>query len=193
MSQISTIKLSMNLPKAKTENIVVQQLNDETLIYNLTTNQAFCLNETAAKVFELCDGIATFDKLKTKYQLTDEIIYLALDGLKKDNLIESDYVSPFAGMNRREVIKKVGLTSMITLPILFSLVAPSAAQAASVCINPGKQPAGYDTGTRCNGTQTNCNNACNDEPSITAQCCSNMATASPGCSSAGITCTCVCK
>ena len=52
------------LPKAKLDNVVVQSLNDETLIYNLTTNQAFCLNETAAKVFNACDGKTTFDELK---------------------------------------------------------------------------------------------------------------------------------
>lgn len=125
------------LPKAKlenivvTDNIVVRNLKDETLIYNLTTNQAFCLNDTSAKVFNACDGKTSFDDLKEKHQLTDEIIYLALDGLQKENLIEADYVSPFASLSRREVIRKVGLASMIALPVVSTLVAPSAASAAS--------------------------------------------------------------
>ena len=124
------------IPKTQTENIAVQNLNDEVLIYNLTTNQAFCLNDTSAKVFNACDGVTTFTALKEQHQLTDEIIYLALDGLQKENLIAGEYASPHAGMSRREVIRKVGLASMIALPVIASIVAPTAAHAASGCSNP---------------------------------------------------------
>ena len=98
----------MKLPKARTENIVVQNLPGEILIYDLTINKAFCLNDTAAKVFDACDGQATFAELQAKSDLTNEVIYLALDELKKQNLLEDEYLSPFAGMSRREAVKKVG-------------------------------------------------------------------------------------
>jgi hypothetical protein len=32
------------LPLARSEDIIVQELGKEVLIYNLTTNKAFCLN-----------------------------------------------------------------------------------------------------------------------------------------------------
>ena len=56
-----TIKyLIMNqLPKAKTSEILVQELENELLVYDLKTNKAFCLNETSAIVFQLCDGTKT--------------------------------------------------------------------------------------------------------------------------------------
>ena len=121
------------LPKARTANIVVQNLRDETLIYDLTTNQAFCLNETSAVVFNYCDGKQTFANLKAEHNLTDEIIFLALDGLKKENLLETQYVSPFAGLSRREVIRKVGLASIIALSVISALVAPTSVMAQSSC------------------------------------------------------------
>lgn len=122
----------MKLPKMR-ENILIQNSKGEVLVYNLKTNLAYCLNETAGKVFNSCDGIQTVNELKLRHGLTDEIIFFALDNLKKENLLaeNTEYVSPFAGMNRREVIRKVGLASMIALPLISSLIAPSAAEAAS--------------------------------------------------------------
>ena len=43
-------------PKARKENLVVQESNGEVLIYDLDTNKAFCLNETSALVWQACDG-----------------------------------------------------------------------------------------------------------------------------------------
>lgn len=64
------------------------------------------------------------------------MVWLALDQLKKENLIESkeeNFQIDFNGMSRREVIKKVGLTAVIALPIVTGLVAPTSANATSVC------------------------------------------------------------
>jgi hypothetical protein len=122
----------MKLPKAKHENTVVQHLKDETLVYDLKTDQAFCLNETSAKVFNHCDGKTTFAELKDKYKFTDDLIYLALDELKAKNLLAENYQNNhFTGMTRRETIKKVGLATMIALPLVASMTAPKAAHAAS--------------------------------------------------------------
>ena len=41
------------------------------------------------------------------------------------------FKSPLAGMDRRQLIKKIGLSSMIALPLISSLVAPNAANAQS--------------------------------------------------------------
>jgi hypothetical protein len=121
------------LPLARSNDVVVQQLGKEILVYDLLTHKAYNLNETCSVVYNACDGKTTFSDLKIKHKFTDDIIFLALDELKKDNLIEADslFVSPFVGMNRREVIRRVGLASMIALPVISSLVAPTAAMAQS--------------------------------------------------------------
>lgn len=127
----------MNLPKARTENILEQNLKNETLIYDLTIDKAFNLNATLTAVYKACGRNLTFDELKRKHRFTDDFIYLALDELKRENLLGEDFQSPFAKTNRREVIKKVGLATMFTLPLITGLVAPKAINATS---NQGSNP-----------------------------------------------------
>lgn len=121
------------LPKAKTENFVVQDLNDGILIYNLANNKAFSLNQTSAIIYQSCDGKTTIEELKTKSGFTEDLVHLTLAELNKMGFVEmpSDYVSSLDGMSRREAVKKVGLATMIALPIITSVTAPSAANAAS--------------------------------------------------------------
>ena len=122
-----------NLPIVKSKNLVIQNVDKEILIYDISTNKAFCLNETLATVYQACDGKTSFDEFKSKTKFTDDVIYLSLDELKKQDFIDynSEYISPFAGLSRREVIRKVGLASMIALPLVSSIIAPTALQAAS--------------------------------------------------------------
>lgn len=153
------------LPLAKTENIVIQTAGDDFLIYHLVTEKAFCLNQTSALVFNACDGKTSLDELKEKHQFTEDLILLALDELKRGGLIADDYVSPLKGMKRREVIKKVGLASMIALPVIVSLIAPTSAMAQSC------------GGTFAMGTVLGC--------TVTEQSCLNMASMCASCSSSG--------
>ena len=137
----------MQLPLARNEGIVVQDLDEETLAYDLVTHKAYCLNQAASLVYRACGAKSSFEELKRKHEFTDEIIFLALDELKRANLLEGDgpYVSPFAGMSRREAIRRFGLASMIALPAISSLVVPTAAHAQSGlnpdftrCTTPGE-------------------------------------------------------
>ena len=130
------------LPRSRTADIVVQSLGNEVLIYDLKSHLAYNLNETSSVVYLACDGETSFDELRSKSNFTDYLIFLALEGLNKENLLESDsYRSPFAGLSRREVIKKVGLAAMITLPVITKLIAPTAATAASrtTCVAPNQK------------------------------------------------------
>lgn len=128
----------MKLPKARTENLVEQDTDTELLIYDLKTNKAYVLNETSKAIYKACNDQIEHDELKSRSNFSDEVIYFALDELNRNELLaDANYVSPFSGMNRREVIKKVGLASMVALPIIAGLTAPTAAGAASNCPNPG--------------------------------------------------------
>lgn len=127
------------LPKARMENIVVQELDNELLIYNLISNKALCLNETSKLVWQACDGKTSATEIseiigqKLNSPINEDLIWLALDILKKENLIENgeQFSNYFAGMSRREVIRKVGLGTMIALPVIASVIAPSSVFAAS--------------------------------------------------------------
>lgn len=145
-------------PLSRKEDIVVQELDGEVLIYDLKDNKAFCLNETSALVWQMCDGENSISEIskglskKLNSPANEDLVWLALDQLKKEKLIENEVETPasFAGMNRRDVIKKVGLASMIALPVVAGLVAPTAANAASVCVKNVCQPPG-SVCAGCNG------------------------------------------
>jgi hypothetical protein len=141
----------MKLPKIR-RDLLVQDLNDEVLIYDTNIDKSYCLNSTAKTVFNACNGKNTLEDLKQ--DLPEDIIFLSLDELKKNNLIQDDYVSPFVGIDRREVIKKVGFATMAALPIIISLTAPKAIQAASTCGLGCGQASDCAGGTcpNCNGT-----------------------------------------
>ena len=45
-----------NNPMARQNGLVVQEMPDEVLVYDLDTNKAHCLNNSAALVWRACDG-----------------------------------------------------------------------------------------------------------------------------------------
>lgn len=199
----------MNKPKTRNENIVVQEMEKEILIYDLKENKAFCLNETAALIYQFCDGERTVSEItqtlnKTlKQSVSEGLVWLALDNFKKDNLLEENeqFQIDFNGLSRRQVIKKAGLASMTALPIVASLVAPIAAHAASglaalfaACTSPSQCASNFCTQgpPRCcvPGTQgIRGANVCCDGTTANCnlQCCSNTGTISPfpGCAPFG--------
>ena len=141
---------------ARKEGLVIQEMPDEVLVFDLETNKAHCLNETAAFVWKACDGknsVADITKLfgsKSGTSVPEDLIWLALDQLKTKNLIENkdEIVVDYNGMSRREVIRKVGLASVVALPLISSLVAPTAVSAQSTTCNQGP-PFGTNQGLGC--------------------------------------------
>jgi hypothetical protein len=132
--------ITMNTkPQARKENIVIQELENEVLIYDLKINKAFSLNETCAMVWAECDGeksiaeIASILSQRTKGLVNEEVVWLALETLQKENLLanKDDISAKFNGLSRREVIRKVGFASMVAIPVITFLVAPTVADAAS--------------------------------------------------------------
>jgi hypothetical protein len=129
-----------NNPKGRENDIVVQELKGEVLLFDLNTNKAYCLNQTSALVWNLCDGESSVSDISRKLSqqlkqpVTEDLVWLAVDGLKKDDLLEhsEELTIRFDGLSRREVIRKVGFASMIALPVIASLVTPTAAMAQSL-------------------------------------------------------------
>ena len=168
------------LPKARTSEIVEQELGKELLIYDLTTDKAYCLNETSAKIFNACDGKTMFDDLKRRYNFTDDLIHFALAELKARELLEDYKSDHFTGLSRREIIRKVGRASLVALPVVAGLTAPHAAQAASsTCAGQActsvlscSVPCRFCNGSgTCSSDGTTCNNLGNSCGAATAGIC----------------------
>lgn len=155
-------------PLARMDNLVVQEMPDEVLIYNLQTNKAYCLNKSAAAVWKQCDGqksvseIAQSLKNEFKSPVNEDFVWLAIDQLAKDDLVAQELQSPTAGLSRREVMRRVGIASLVALPLVGSLMAPTAAHAVNCAYGPATNPpasctqANGTTGVCCGSPQATC-------------------------------------
>lgn len=142
-------------PIARKEGLVIQEMPDEALVYDMANNKAHCLNKTAAFVWKKCDGKNSVADIKnllaaeTNNPVQEDFIWLAIDQLNDKNLLEEKMSAPFAGESRRNVIKKIGLAAVIALPVVTSLVAPAPAHAGSSCVGPA-----------CGGANPPCASGC---------------------------------
>lgn len=147
-------------PVARTSEIVILENEDETLVYDLRISEAHCLNKTAAFVWKNCDGkntVADISTLLTEHyndSVNGDFVWLALDQLQERGLLSEPLVDRSKLPSRREMIKRVGMATVIAAPIIASVVAPNAAYAAlsCACVNPGA----CLTQTTC-PSQVNCN------------------------------------
>jgi hypothetical protein len=127
-------------PRARFEGLIVKELPDEVLVYDLERHKAHCLNRPAAKIWKLCDGETTLPEITRKssdeigFPVGEEVVLLALEQLSRARLLEEQIVRPGVSpaMSRREVIKRLGQAAAIAAPLVTSLIAPTA-QAATSC------------------------------------------------------------
>lgn len=149
-------------PIARKSGLVVQEVPDEVLVYDLESNKAHCLNQSAALVWRSCDGnnsvseIAKLVESQAGGKVTEDFVWLAIDQLSENNLLEKGVDVDFGGPTRREVIKKIGLASMVAIPVIASLVAPQSALAAASCSCNNPSSCGNVPNVNCPST-TNCN------------------------------------
>lgn len=145
---------SPQMPTARKEGLVIQELSDEVLVYDLSSNKAHCLNQTAAFVWKACDGKNSIGEIVTNFEkqtgdkVSEDLIWLAIDQLNEKKLLMEEMPRKFEGQNRRQVLKKIGLASVIALPIVASLTAPTAALAVT-CSGTVGSCVGCPDGTPC--------------------------------------------
>jgi hypothetical protein len=140
-------------PIARKEGLVIQELPDEILIYDLDRDKAHCLNQTAALVWQRCDGHTTTSSIAQSLAteldapVDEKVVWLALDQLGRNDLLERQPVPPpmLAGLNRREMVRALGIAAAVAVPVVTSILAPAPAQAASCIPNGGACPGGPTT------------------------------------------------
>jgi hypothetical protein len=146
-------------PLARKQGLVVKEVSGEVLVYDLDRDKAHCLNQTAALVWKYCDGHTTVSRIAKSLEqdlqapVDQKIVWYALLQLGKDHLLEERIVPPaiMAGMNRRDMIRALGLAAVVAVPVVTSIVAPTPAQAAT-CI---------PSGGACTASAECCSNLCN--------------------------------
>jgi len=146
------------VPVARTESLIVKEVDGETLVYDLKTDKAHCLNNTAARVWQNCDGRNTVSDIATLLgadlgvHVKDEVVWLALDQLTRFKLLKEATPKPalFAGMTRRQMVARLGIAA-VAIPAIVSIVSPTAYAGAS-CFPPGSTTCCVSPNDCCAGT-----------------------------------------
>lgn len=146
------------MPIARKQGLLVRELNDEVLVYDLNRDKAHCLNESAALVWGQCDGRTQISEITQTIQSTSgaaldvDTVRLAIEQLRRAHLIDGASLGDASPprLSRRELIKKVGIAAALALPLVTTIVAPSAFGAAS-CLA---------TGAICTSNSQCCNGIC---------------------------------
>jgi len=134
-----TERKNMILPHARHKDLLVQELPDELLVYDLESHRAHCLNKTAALVWKRCDGLTSFSAVardlsnEVSSPIDEDVVRLALDQLEKAHLLDGQIeLKPRQDrVSRRKLIKTIGIAAAI--PLVTSLTAPMIHAGVSAC------------------------------------------------------------
>jgi hypothetical protein len=157
------------MPQARRNGLIVKEVDGEVLIYDRANNKAHCLNSTAAHVWKYCDGNTTVADACSALSrslgspVDEKLVWYAVNQFKKDELLEDKVLPPAfisAGINRRQMVRTLGLAAVIAVPLVTTMVAPTPAQAAS-------QTA---PGTPCCSSATCLSQICNPPPATPLSC-----------------------
>jgi hypothetical protein len=160
------------MPLARREELIVEELDAEVLIYDKRTHEAHCLSPAAGQVWRACDGKTSREQLAAELGLEADTVKRALDELEACGLLDG---GANAGVTRREAttrFAKVGATAAAA-PLIYSIVGPIPEAAASVPIEQCLAGQNSDCGTPGCFNCTHCGCCC----------CQTMTTPPSGCTS----------
>src|SRR5438445_8663972 len=141
-----------NVPLARKDRLVVHELEDEVLVYDLERHHAHSLNRVAARVWRHCDGKTSVADLtallqqETGVPTNEELVWLALNRLGRAHLLHKRPSLP-AGVSspaRRALLRTAAMAGGLAL--VTSIVAPKAIAALSLgvlCINDSSCKSGH--------------------------------------------------
>lgn len=152
-------KASYHLPSGRKRQLITKKVAGELIVYDRESDRVHCLNSTAAFVWAHCDGqtsVAAIARLledEFKTPVDQELVLYALEQLNKSKLLDDSYaaIAPKQTLSRRAVMR-LGMATALTVPLISSIVAPTAAQAAS-CL---------PSGSGCASDSACCSNNCVD-------------------------------
>jgi hypothetical protein len=141
-------------PLARSEDLIVEELGDEVLVYDSNSDTAHCLTPDAARVWRGCDGTTPIDVLTAQVGLSAERVDNALSELQACNLLEQAPTLAGDGHTRRELVLRVAKVgaAAAAVPLIISVSAPTPAQAGTIrfCATFSSGNCGSSTG--CSGT-----------------------------------------
>src|SRR5262245_36539988 len=123
----------------RVEGLKFERVADEILAVKPDTLEAHALNQSAAAVFDLCDGKASKSEMAAEIQrrtglpVDEEIVELALAELVDAGLVVLDGPESPATISRRALVRRLSLSAaaVMMLPVVETILVPPAAAQAS--------------------------------------------------------------
>jgi len=131
-SEHLTVLSDESKPLARSEDLVVEEVGEELLVYDQTNDTAHSLSVAAVRVWKACDGERSVKSLVTELEMDSDTVKRALEELDECNLLDNGSQLE-AGMTRREATlkgAKIG-AGIASAPLIYSILAPAPALAAS--------------------------------------------------------------
>ena len=113
--------------RARSEGIVIEEVDDELVVYVQSTQTAHALSTDAASVWRGCDGQRSAKDIACLVGLEEARVAQALDELSAAELLEEP-----DGISRRAFYKRIaGLGAAVSAPLIYSVAIPAASAAQS--------------------------------------------------------------
>lgn len=132
------------LPKKREDKLVVEELSDETLVYDLISHKAHCLNELASVIWKHCDGktsprdLASAASRALATSTSRKVVTATLAQLEHANLLRATGADRSARrITRRELAREMAAAGIAAAVV--TITSPHAAQAATglICCDAG--------------------------------------------------------
>ena len=146
------------LPAARADQLLVIEMGEETLVYDLARHRAHCLNPIATLVWRLCDGQTPVEDIAaalaeaSRIPVDDDVVWYALRRLNGARLLASPLPPQAAGhrVTRRDLLRRAMAAGvgLVAVPAIATIVAPSTLQAQASCLPLGA-PCIRSIGLRC--------------------------------------------
>jgi hypothetical protein len=146
------------LPRSLKHDLSIQQVGDETLVYDERRHQAFCLNQVSSAVWAHCDGTKSVEQIVAALRIqlaqpvTEEIVRLALSQMEENGLLEPSVnshidanLAAVSPISRRSMMTRVGAGAVMMLPAIAAVMAPKPAQAYNGGVDSPSIPTQNDT------------------------------------------------
>jgi hypothetical protein len=123
----------MRLPLARSGELIIEELGDELLVYDVTSHRAHSLSADAARVWRACDGKLAVEALGSALDMDPGTVRRAIDELDQCELLDagiSASASNGAGTTRRELtlkVAKIGAAAAV-MPMIVSVSTAAAGQ-----------------------------------------------------------------
>lgn len=133
------------MPRARRDELLVQVVSDELMVFDSTSERASVLNATAAFVWNHADGTRSVSDIAAAMSesfqtpIDTRVVWYAIDQLSKKNLMQDRAPVPaqYAHLTRRDLLTKAGwVGAALAIPVVITILAPTPAHAQSCALLP---------------------------------------------------------